>query len=151
MRLHSRCLACGMVAGLLLGCHPARPPVTAPDVAPRTLRQDMAALAFLSYLGDTLKGSDEKVETELAQCMPVALEQTPGWELAWGPAVYHFSLGRFDDNMMYAVRRTTPPGRLAVVVRGTDPPAILDWLVEDFDVVDQVAWPTGHPSGEAKI
>jgi hypothetical protein len=111
----------------------------------------MAALSFLSYLGDTLKGSDEKVEAELAQCMPVALEQAPGWELAWGPAVYHFSLSRFDDNMMYAVRQATTPAHLAVVVRGTNPPAFLDWLVEDFDVVAQVSWPTGHPSGEAKI
>lgn len=151
MRLYTRFLACGLACGLFLSCRPPRPPVTTPEVPPRSLKQEMAALAFLSYLGDTLKGSDEEVEIQLAECMPVALEQAPGWELAWGPAVYHFSLDKLDDNMMYVVRRPTTPAQLAIVVRGTNPSALLDWLVEDFDVVDQVSWLTGSPSGQPKI
>jgi hypothetical protein len=151
MRLHARFFACGLACGLFLSCRPPHLHVTTPEVPPRSLKQEMAALAFLAYLGDTLKGSDEKVESQLAQCMPVALEQAPGWKLAWGPAVYHFSLGKLDDNMMYVVRQPTTPAQLAIVVRGTNPSAILDWLVEDFDVVDQVSWPSGSPSGQPKI
>jgi hypothetical protein len=66
--------------------------------------------------------------------------------LAWGPAVYHFSLGKLDDNMMYVVRDRNDPAHLVVVVRGTNPASTLDWLVEDFDVLDQVPWPTAPPT-----
>jgi hypothetical protein len=52
--------------------------------------------------------------------------------------------------MMYVVRRDADPAHLAIVVRGTNPPATLDWLVEDFDVVDQVSWETGPQPTEAK-
>jgi hypothetical protein len=109
----------------------------------------MATLSFLAYLGDCLTGSDEQVETQLDHCMEEALRSQDGvhrWKLAWGPAVYHFSLGTLDDNMMYVVRDKNDPAHLVVVVRGTNSASILDWLVEDFDVVDQVPWPTAPPT-----
>jgi hypothetical protein len=113
--------------------------------------KEMARLAFLAYVGDNLKGSDSKVEKEIAPCMTSALAaQAPAWELVWGPAVYHFESNGLDDNMMYVVREKADPSTLAVVVRGTNPDALIDWLVEDFDIVDQVSWP-GLPSSQAKI
>jgi len=153
MRLHTRLFACGLVIGLLTGCQSNVPqPVTA--VQPPTPEQrEMATLSFLAYLGDALEGSDEWVEKHLDPCMSEALRRQEGmdrWELAWGPAVYHFSLGKLDDNMMYVVRDKADPARLVVAVRGTNLKSILDWLVEDFDVVDQVAWPTGTPPGQPK-
>jgi len=159
MRLQTR-LSAGCIAfGLLLGCqHNAPAPVTAPH-PPTDVQRDMATLAFLAYLGDALKGSDETVETQLDDCLQRALKvqaDSHRWELAWGPAVYHFSLSKLDDNMMYVVQDTTNPSHFAVVVRGTNPSAFLDWLVEDFDVVDQVAWITStsagkQPEGQPKI
>lgn len=176
MRLHvhrSAGLAslAGLAFALLLGCQPgptaeteaeiAPTPETssgtvpAPASAPATAEQkQMATLAFLSYLGDDLKGSDEEVENKLDECVTAALqtqEGVGGWSLAWGPAVYHFSLGRLDDNMMYVVRDTANPSRLAIAVRGTNPSAVLDWAVEDLEVVRQVPWSWGGAPADAKI
>ena len=156
MQLYSRLFACGIAFGLLLGCqHNVPQPITAAN-PPTDVQREMATLAFLSYLGDTLpaSGAEEKV----TKCLEEALEKQDinRWKLAWGPAVYHFSISDLDDNMMYVVRDTTNPAHLAVVIRGTNFSAFLDWLVEDFDVVDQVAWITStsvgrQPKGQPKI
>jgi len=131
---------------------PASPATaTSPGSAPPPpeQRRQLAALAFISYLGEQLTGSDDEVERELAPCLTRELAGQPltrdTWTLAWGPAVYRFSIGHFDDNMMYVVRNAGDPAQLAIVVRGTNAKSILDWLVEDFDVDDQVAWETGNP------
>lgn len=173
MRLHA-CRFAGLASltlGLLLGCNPPPAPETEADVAPEIApgatpaasspaaaaspeQKQMATLAFLAYLGDDLKGSDEEVENKLDECVTAALQTQEGvgnWSLAWGPAVYHFSLGRLDDNMMYVVRDTATPSRLAVVVRGTNPSAILDWVVEDLEVVRQVPWSWGGAPADAKV
>jgi hypothetical protein len=151
MRLHAPLFACAI--SLLAGCSSyVRPPVT-PAQPPTQEQREMATLSFLAYLGDGLVGSDEWVEKHLDHCMEKALwdqVDVRHWELAWGPAVYHFSLGVLDDNMMYVVRDRNDPAHLVVVVRGTNAASILDWLVEDFDVFDQVSWPTAPPPGLPK-
>jgi hypothetical protein len=53
--------------------------------------------------------------------------------------------------MMYVVRDTGSPSTLAVVVRGTNSSAVLDWLVEDLEVVRQVPWSWGGAPADAKI
>ncbi|HEX9966503.1 MAG TPA: hypothetical protein VGB06_01015 [Solirubrobacterales bacterium] len=157
MRLCAHLLLGVVACGVLLGCHPPRP-ATAPAAATLTAaaskRQEMAALAFLAYVGERLKGSDDEVEQQLAPCLTTALAGQPllaSWTLAWGPAVYKFAHAKRDDNMMYVVRDTTDPAHLAIVVRGTNAEAILDWLVEDFEVHGQVPWGYGNPPGPAKI
>lgn len=152
MQLHKRLLfTCCIAISLLAACHPGLPPPVVTGATPTPEQRELATLAFLAYLGDAVTGSDESVERDLAHCMGEALREQEGverWELAWGPAVYHFSLGKLDDNMMYAVRDKSDPAHVVVVVRGTNPDSVLDWLVEDFDVVDQVPWPGGEaPAG----
>ena len=51
---------------------------------------------------------------------------------------------------MYAVRNRVDPRRVVVVTRGTNPKAILDWLREDFDVGNTVAWPYGKVPDDLK-
>lgn len=144
-------------AGVSFGCRRPQPVTPAKIVVPPpvlNIRQQMATLAFLSYLGGDLKGSDDKVEQTLVPCMQTALaanELVDGWSLVWGPAVYKFSIADLDDNMMYVVRDEGNPAHLAIVVRGTNPKALLDWLVEDLDVVDQVTWESGPQPTAAKI
>jgi hypothetical protein len=122
------------------------PPVT--GIKPQDIDKEMARLAFLAYVGDKLTG--DSVQATLAECMPKALaEQADKWTLAWGPAVYRFPIAKYDDNMMYVVRHVESSSELAIVIRGTDPPALDDWLAEDFDVDDQVGWPAGD--GDPKI
>ena len=138
------------------GAAPATPPrATALPPPPLSVRKQMATLSFLAYLGGEMKGDDEAVERKLAECLEQTLAADPrvaGWGLAWGPAVSKFPVvAELDDNMMYVVRSAADPAHLAIVVRGTNPPAVLDWLVEDFDVADQVTWESGPQPTEAKI
>ena len=160
MRSHARLAVCSIALGLLLGCqHNAPPPVTA-QRAPTDVQRDMATLAFLAYLGDELPASDKNAETTLTHCIEngiAAQGDDHRWKLVWGPVLYHFPIAKFDDNMMYVVQDqdTKQSSHFVVVVRGTNFSAVLDWLVEDFDVVDQVAWITnkahGKPQGRPMI
>jgi hypothetical protein len=148
MSYQARAFACGILCCLALGCgpHGVPPPVT--GIAPKDIEREMARLSFLAYVGDNLTGPS--VETTLAECLPKALaSQADKWVLAWGPVVYRFPIAKYDDNMMYVVQHGTDSSDLAVVIRGTDPYALDDWLAEDFDVDDQVGWPEGE--GQPKI
>jgi Lipase (class 3) len=150
MRHQLYAFACGAVFCLFLGCHPQGVAAPVTGASPNKFQTEMAKFAFLAYIGDALTGPYDQVEAELAGCVSSALEKhASNWTLAWGPVVYHFPIAELDDNMMYVVREKTDPFNIVVVVRGTDPPAIDDWLAEDFDVVDQVSWPAG--SGQPKI
>ncbi len=109
--------------------------------------REIAVLAFVAYVGDSLEGSDRQVEKTLQACLPREIARQPAlsgrWTLEWGPVVYKFHSAKLDDNMLYVVRNNDNPRQLAVVTRGTNPKAILDWLNEDFDVGVTVPWPYG--------
>lgn len=153
-------LAC-LTLSAVLGC--GLPPQTAPEgatpaggqPASTAIQQQMATLAFVAYLGEELTGSDDKVEGELYPCLEAQLRAEPltngKWKLTWGPAVYKFDIAHYDDNMLYVVRDAADPAHLAIVTRGTNAKAILDWLLEDLDVDYQVAWRYGDAPSDAKI
>jgi hypothetical protein len=164
MRLDTRRLLCAFLAACLFaGCGLRQPATTgtappAPEpaaAADEGTRREMAALAFIAYLGEQVTGKDAEVERRLAPCLVEELAKQPltkdRWELAWGPAVRRFADARLDDNFLYVVRDEADPARLAVVTRGTNAKAILDWVVEDFEVFRQVRWPYGAAPGEARI
>jgi triacylglycerol lipase len=162
MRFRALLVLGGSLLAVSLGCRPQQPGTVPQEISPAagsepglSKRQEMAALAFIAYLGEQLKGSDDEVERQLAPCMESELAKQPltrsRWSLAWGPAVYKFAFADLDDNMMYVVRDVNDPAHLAVVVRGTNAKAILDWIVEDFEVAGQVPWPYGNAPGQAKI
>ncbi|HEX7185818.1 MAG TPA: hypothetical protein VF756_28595 [Thermoanaerobaculia bacterium] len=157
MRLRALFLFGCIAFGAASGCRPPHS-VTTPATPPEpdsAKRQEMSALAFIAYLGESLQGSDDEVERQLFPCLTRELAKQPltrdKWTLAWGPAVYKFALADLDDNMMYVVRDAANPAHLAIAVRGTNAKAILDWLIEDFEVHKQAAWPYGNPPRRAKI
>lgn len=154
-----RLLLLAAVVALAGGCACRKPPVTAPlpgaPVPDLKVRQEMGALAFIAYLGEHLTGSDDEVEIKLAPCLEQELAKQPltkdRWTLAWGPAVYKFAGADLDDNMLYVVKNAHDPSHLVIATRGTNADAILDWLVEDFEVEGQVAWKYGTAPKGAKI
>lgn len=141
------------------GCACRKPPVTVPvqgaPLPDASVRREMGALAFISYLGEKVTGSDDEVEVELAPCLERELAKQPltreRWTLAWGPAVYKFAEADLDDNMMYVVKNAGDPAHLVIATRGTNAKAALDWLIEDFNVADQVAWKVGKAPKRARI
>jgi hypothetical protein len=164
MRLDPRSLLCPFLAACLVaGCGLRQPATTetaplAPEpaaAADEGTRREMAALAFIAYLGEQVTGKDAEVERRLAPCLVDELGKQPvtkdRWELAWGPAVHRFADAKLDDNFLFVVRDKTDPARLAVVTRGTNAKAVLDWVVEDFEVFRQVRWRYGAAPGEARI
>jgi Lipase (class 3) len=112
-------------------------------------QQEMLVLSFVSYAGELVTGTDEEIEHKLVPCFQKELDKEPlttgKWKLVWGPAVYEFHHAKFDDNLMYVVQGTDQPNRLVIAVRGTNAPAIQDWIFEDLDVFATEPWRYGNP------
>lgn len=124
---------------------PADPP--APPVIDQTDRE-IVALAFIAYTGERIKGPDAEVSQKLVPCFVAELARQPlveDWELIWGPVVYRFEHALFNDNLLYAARRRDDPTTIAVATRGTNSPALFDWLIEDVEVFRLRDWPYGDP------
>lgn len=145
-----------VVTGFLMACtnagidDPAKEEVLQNEATVVTQEtQQIAALAFISYAGDQLDNTDATVDTILQGCIRDELARqivlNNRYALAWGPAAYRFDLAFLDDNMMYVVNDTQEPGHIIVSIRGTNPGATLDWLVEDFYVTKTESWPYAEP------
>lgn len=118
---------------------------------PCTQEQIMLCLAYLAYTDESLPPSktlDVQVKKDLTLNLS-AHAATPlppvagAWDIVWGPVCYSLPLAKTQDNMMYVVRLIGATGiqQYAVAIRGTNPPAVLDWLVEDLIVAKTAAWP----------
>lgn len=150
---------CGIfLLSLVTACVP-RPPINVPPEMPSgselELRQEMLVLAYITYAGELLKGSDDQVGRELVPCIRKELDTQPLtaglWDLVWGPVVFKFELATLDDNMMFVARHREDPSRLVIATRGTNAKAILDWVFEDFDVVALEPWTYGDGPSGARI
>jgi hypothetical protein len=148
-----------LTLGLLSSCASKVP--VAIDLPPRlpgpeelAKMQEMLALSLISYAGELLTGSDPEVETKLGPCLAGQLEYQPltknQWDLVWGPAVYKFNHAKLDDNLMFAVQHKLHKNEYAIVIRGTNGMAILDWIKEDLEVFNTKPWPYGNPPAGLK-
>ena len=110
-----------------------------------TADQVMFTLAWLAYDGESSTDPDtvmEALTADLETVKPLGGD----WELVWGPTLFKFWVSELDDNMWYVVRNTVT-GEYAIGIRGTNFEALLDWIVEDFWITSQVAWPYGDVIG----
>lgn len=109
--------------------------------------QRMLCLALLAYRGYQdvcpppihAQRLCSAVQRGLAELEPLRGQ----WELLWGPATYRPLFAVFDSSAMYVVRSVPHPHRYVIAIRGTNPVALLDWLLGDFMVGAQVPWPCG--------
>ncbi|HEY6321754.1 MAG TPA: lipase [Thermoanaerobaculia bacterium] len=108
--------------------------------------QTLFSLSMLSSLGDSFVGNVGTIEAALTPDLLKQLQtmqpQIGTWQLVWGPAVYELPTSSQPDNVMFVVRGTDPTGapQLVVAIAGTNPYAVLDWIVEDFFVSIEVFW-----------
>lgn len=106
--------------------------------------QTMLTLALLASRGfwDPAKNN----QPGLGGAITAGLESLPPvrnqWQLVWGPGTYRYLGSAFDSSMMFVVQHSTQPQRYAIVVRGTNPVALFDWLLGDFLGHRQVPWHT---------
>lgn len=117
-----------------------------------TREQMMLSLAFISYLGFYETSFSEKGHLRIYESINEGLSTIPpaagNWRLLWGPASYRAPLTIFDENLMYVVQSTQDHARYAIVVRGTNPISVMNWVLEDFAVFRQTQWPYNpNPDG----
>jgi hypothetical protein len=82
------------------------------------------------------KGKAKAIRRGLEELAPLKGD----WTLVWGPGTYRFLGSAFDSSMMFVVRHTGHKARYSIVVRGTNPLDVLDWLLGDFLAHKQVPW-----------
>ena len=117
-----------------------------------TLQQISLSMAYLAYSGESLIESSSGSNT-VEQAILALLNETipeisvlldsavnPDWEVVWGPAIYTLKYGDLLDNMMFVTRQLSDTSNYIVGIRGTNGAAFLDWLEEDFDVLEKVDW-----------
>jgi hypothetical protein len=119
-------------------------------------RQVMLSFAYLAYCGEKITTPNPEaailgyINTAMPQIPPISAPND-AWAVVWGPAVYTMPGALYQDDMMFVAQNQTDPTQFAVAVRGTNFVSDLDWLLEDFDVLDQMIWPPGattpNPSG----
>lgn len=117
-----------------------------------TNEQVMLTLAFISYLGFYEISDNERASHRISRSINEALKRlrpvAGEWQVVWGPAHFRFPLTVFDDNLMYVVQSTRDPAKYAIVIRGTNPLSVTNWLLEDFSVMFKTPWPyKAHPPG----
>jgi hypothetical protein len=82
------------------------------------------------------KGKAKAIRRGLEELAPLKGD----WTLVWGPGTYRFLGSAFDSSMMFVVRHTGHKARYSIVVRGTNPLDVLDWLLGDLLAHKQVPW-----------
>lgn len=149
------CAVLGVLMISAVGCRTFQPPPwgsgpppTDICLLPEPQLVESLGLSFLSYLGYDLVGSQASIDEQIGQCLEEALPLPDGealwgsgWRLAWGPRVGRLPDADETDNLLYAIERSAGGApELAVVIRGTNPVAVLDWLEEDFEIAEAVRW-----------
>jgi hypothetical protein len=106
----------------------------------------MLYLSFLAYSGfDSTfrRGRSAKLVYKEIRNLLAYYAPLRRWQLVWGPTSFWF--GRYADNLVYVVRDRETEGsrrsRYVIVIRGTNPISLSNWVLEDFLVVPQVPWP----------
>jgi hypothetical protein len=126
-------------------------------------RQVMLSFAYAAYIDNLLTGAstptlDAQIKTDLQNALsatanPVIPPVAGNWNVVWGPVTYTVPGSLYQDNMMYAVQLADPgtgaPPQYAVAVRGTNGTVLLDWLVDDLDIVQTMPWPLGASAADA--
>jgi hypothetical protein len=122
------------------------------------LENTMLTLAAISYCGYNLTLPEPLKSAHLRQKMTKLLEKLSPvngqWDIVWGPATFNAASPGFDDAAMYVARKLPfdlQPSTFAIVVRGTNPISLRDWIFGDLMVARQVAWTYGKGIGGAKI
>jgi len=116
-----------------------------------TQRQIMLSFAYMAYCGELITTPSPEstilgyINSAMPKIPPIAAPNDT-WHVVWGPAVYTVPGALYQDNMMYVVQNQVDRTQFAIAIRGTNGTADLDWLMEDFDVLDMMNWPPGAAS-----
>jgi hypothetical protein len=111
-------------------------------------RQIMLSFSYLAYCGEEIVTPNPQTQIlgEINKAMPQIpplASPNPTWQVVWGPAVYTTPGALYQDNLMFVAQNQSDPTQLVIAIRGTNFVADLDWLMDDFDVLQMMTWPPG--------
>ncbi len=120
-----------------------------------TAEREMLAMAAIAYRGYNLVLPDGLKRSRLRRLMSEFIRDSPSvagkWEIVWGPAAFSAVSPGLDDALMYAARSGSETAMLAVVIRGTNPISLTDWIFGDALVREQSKWPYGEADESVRI
>jgi triacylglycerol lipase len=109
------------------------------------ITRTMLALSAISYRGSNIVGPQAAKRALLRSLLDESLTQLQPligeWSIVWGPCDFSPTVVGFDDAMMFVTEKVQDPTTLAIVIRGTNPISISDFIFEDSMVEVQQAWP----------
>ncbi len=122
------------------------------------LENTMLTLAAISYCGYNLTLPEPLKSAHLRKAMTKLLNKLSPvkgqWNIVWGPSTFSAASPGFDDVAMFVARKLpldVQPSTYAIVVRGTNPLSLMDWIFGDLMVARQVGWAYGKGIGAANI
>ncbi|WP_299112091.1 hypothetical protein [uncultured Winogradskyella sp.] len=111
-------------------------------------REIMLSFAYMAYIGEqiTTPNPEPTIKTNINKAMPQippisGKGGTDSWGIVWGPITYTVPGAMYQDNMMYMVQNNNDKTQFTLAIRGTNFVSQLNWLMEDFDVLQQMPWP----------
>jgi hypothetical protein len=119
---------------------------TSPNTINLAQRQIMLSFAYLAYSGELITTSNPGstilgyINSAMPQIPPIA-SPNPTWEVVWGPVTYTVPGALLQDNMMYVVQNQTDTSQFAIAIRGTNFISQLNWMMDDFDLIQLMPWP----------
>ena len=130
-------------------------PIPPPDFQVTEGDKINVAIAYLSYIGETLRREPneleiirERIKLTISNIPVLTLNGKADWRVAWGPAIYTFEDAEYQDNGMFVAQQISNPTNYVVAVRGTNFQAVLDWVFEDFNVLEMHDWKGGDSSAK---
>ncbi len=112
----------------------------------------MLSFAYLAYTGENFTTPTEEATMPglIWDAMPKIppLAASP-WNLVWYASPYTVPGAKYQDNFMFAVQNIAEPSQYAIAIRGTNFISDINWLMEDFDILQMMPWPLGDTNSPA--
>lgn len=110
----------------------------------------MVSFAYLAYKDDYVlpQLSDAQIKKDIGSAMLSVSPTLVSWSIVWGPVSYTVPGAVYPENLMYVVKleSTSTETQYAVAIRGTNGKVLLDWLLEDFDIIQMIPWSSFAPN-----
>ncbi|RDV29162.1 hypothetical protein DXV75_01485 [Alteromonas aestuariivivens] len=107
--------------------------------------QQMLALCYISYFHYAATATDRenarKISHEIDDEIAKSAVVQGQWERVWGPALFALPGSKFDDALVYVVKHRVQENHFAIVVRGTNPISLPNWVLWNFQAKDLKLWP----------
>lgn len=124
-------------------------------------RRTMLSFAYLAYTGEgiTTPNPEATIKANIEAALPqIIIESRPGggsltlasWDIVWGPVAYTVPGALYQQNLMYIANNTASgcTSQYVIAIRGTNFISEVDWLLEDFNVLNTMPWPI--PGAQSK-